>query len=554
MTAITGDDIREAFTAGTRYLEWYRDAVNSLNVFPVPDGDTGTNMLLTMRAALERCSQQRYATAGEAIGDLADGAFWGARGNGGVILSQFLRGFAQGSKGLDVYGESDLARALSNARIAAYGAVGQPVEGTMLTVIRSLSECADGLLAQNAGINPRELWSSAFAAGREALAKTPEMLPVLREAGVVDSGGMGILVLWGGALSYLTGMAEDTLKTSLDGFTAVGQTGAVEMDRAFLEAIEEEVQWGYCTQFIITGEELAPDYIRQHLTETYQSAVIVGDDRNVRVHLHALDPGPPLSYGASIGQLSHIEIQNMTDQNVDFVSGHREAQAPAVRPPTALAVIAVVAGKGLAQLFRDTGCSVVVSGGQTMNPSVGELLGAVQSANAGQTIILPNNQNVVVSAEQACAGKPDLHVIPSNTVPQGVAALLAFNPEDSLESNLDSMRGALDGVSTIEVTRAVRDSTVGGVAVRMGQFIGLVDGDLKVAAESPEQALGQSLDTAGLSPDAVVTLYLGEDAAQKDAEAIATSIVNSMETAYPGIQIDVVNGGQPHYHYLASVE
>ena len=212
MSAVTGDDLRQAFVSGTRYLELYRETVNSLNVFPVPDGDTGTNMLLTMRAALERCSQEPYAAAGEAIGDLADGAFWGARGNGGVILSQFLRGFAEGSNDVVAYDAADIARALSYARIAAYGAVGQPVEGTMLTVIRSLSECSDGLLAQNAGINPRELWSSAFAAGREALAKTPEMLPVLREAGVVDSGGMGILVLWGGAFAYLTGMADEELR------------------------------------------------------------------------------------------------------------------------------------------------------------------------------------------------------------------------------------------------------------------------------------------------------------------------------------------------------
>jgi DAK2 domain fusion protein YloV len=553
MSAVTGDDLRQAFVSGARYLELYRDAVNSLNVFPVPDGDTGTNMLLTMRAALERCSQEPYAAAGEAIGDLADGAFWGARGNGGVILSQFLRGFAEGSKDVVAYDAADIARALSRARDAAYGAVGQPVEGTMLTVIHSMSERAGEMAVQGGELSARGLWSAAYDASKDALARTPDMLPVLREAGVVDSGGMGILVIWGGALCHLTGMADEELRAVLDGFVSVGRAGQEEMDRAFLDAIEE-VQWGYCTQFIITGEELSPDLIRQRLNEMYESAVIVGDDRNVRVHLHALDPGPPLSYGASMGRLSHIEIQNMTDQNVDFVSGHREAGAPAVQPPTALAVIAVVSGEGLAQLFRDTGCSVVVSGGQTMNPSVGELMDAVRSANAGQTIILPNNKNIVVSAEQACAGKPDLHVIPSDTVPQGVAALLAFNPEDSLEANLDSMRGALDGVSTIEVTRAVRDSTVGGVAVRMGQFIGLVDGDLKVAAESPEQALGQSLDTAGLSRDAVVTLYLGEDAAQKDAEAIATSIVNSMETAYPGIQIDVVNGGQPHYHYLASVE
>ena len=544
MTVISGSDIREAFASGTRWLESYREAVNSLNVFPVPDGDTGTNMLLTMRASLERASQGGYASASEAIGELADGAFWGARGNGGVILSQFLRGFAQGSKGIESYEGSDLALALAEAETAAYGAVGQPVEGTMLTVIRSMAECAREAVAATGELDARELWAAAFAAARAALTRTPDMLPVLREAGVVDSGGMGILVLWGGALSHLTGLSDEELKSHLDGFAIVGQAGADEMDRAFLEAIEE-VEWGYCTQFIITGEQLSPDQIRQHLSGMYESAVVIGDEHNVRVHLHALDPGAPLSYGASVGQLSHIEVQNMTEQNVDFVSGHRDA-----RPPTQLAVVAVTAGDGLIRLFGDIGCSVVVSGGQTMNPSVGELLDAVQSANAENTILLPNNKNIVVSAEQASAGRSDLHVIPSKTVPQGVAALLAFNPEDSLSSNLHSMLAALDAVTTVEVTRAVRDSTVGGVEVAGGQFIGLVDGELEVATETPEEALRLSLEEAGISADLVVTLYLGEDGVQEDANVL----VSSLESDFPGVQIDMVFGGQPHYHYLASVE
>ena len=545
MTAITGDDIKEAFTTGARYLELYRESINALNVFPVPDGDTGTNMLLTMRSALERCSQDGYATAEDAIGDLADGAFWGARGNGGVILSQFLKGFADGSVGLGSYGGPDLGRALAGAQTAAYGAVGQPVEGTMLTVIRSLAEHVRERLQETPGSDSRDLWQSAFAAGRDALAQTPDMLPVLREAGVVDAGGMGILVLWGGALCHLVGMKDEELKAVLDiGYVPNVETGRDEMDSAFLEAIEE-VEWGYCTQFVITGEGLSPDGIRQHLSESYQSAVIIGNDRNVRVHLHALDPGPPLSYGASVGQLSHIEIQNMTEQNVDFVSGHRES-----RPASPLAVVAVAAGDGLSQVFRETGCAVVVSGGQTMNPSVAELVEAVQVANAGETILLPNNKNIVVSAEQAQARIPNLHVVPTTTVPQGVAALLSFNPEGSLESNLDSMERALSEVITIEVTHAVRDSAVGGIDVSEGQMIGLVDGDLTVTSDSPEETLRQCLEAAGFSEDVVVTLYLGEDGNQQDAEAL----VSELEGRAPGVHIDMVYGGQPHYHYLASIE
>ncbi len=545
MTAITGDDIREAFASGAKYLELYRESINALNVFPVPDGDTGTNMLLTMRSALERCSQEEYATAEEAIGDLADGAFWGARGNGGVILSQFLKGFADGSAGLGSYRGPDLGTALAGAQTAAYGAVGQPVEGTMLTVIRSLAEHVEERLQEAPDSDSRDLWQSAFSAGRDALARTPDMLPVLREAGVVDAGGMGILVLWGGALCHLVGLDEEELKAVLDiGYVPSVQTGRDELDNAFLEAIEE-VEWGYCTQFVITGEGLSPDGIRHHLSEIYQSAVIIGNDRNVRVHLHALDPGPPLSYGATVGQLSHIEIQNMTEQNVDFVSGHRES-----RPASPLAVVAVAVGDGLAQIFRETGCAVVVSGGQTMNPSVAELVEAVQAANARETILLPNNKNIVVSAEQAQGRISNLHVVPTTTVPQGVAALLSFNPEGSLESNLDSMGRALSEVVTIEVTRAVRDSTIGGVDVVEGQIIGLVDGDLTVASNSPEETLRLSLESAGLCEDMLVTLYLGEDGNQDEAD----TLVGQLEAQVPGVQIEMVYGGQPHYHYLASIE
>ena len=316
--------------------------------------------------------------------------------------------------GLDSYEGADLGRALSEAQTAAYSAVGQPVEGTMLTVIRSLAEHVRERLNENAGLDVRDLWQSAFSAGRDALARTPEMLPVLREAGVVDSGGMGILVIWGGALCHLTGMDEEELKDVLDiGYVPNVQTGRDELDDAFLEAIEE-VEWGYCTQFVITGEGLSPDGIRQHLSKSYESAVIIGNDRNVRVHLHALDPGPPLSYGASVGQLSHIEIQNMTEQNVGFVSGHRES-----RPASPLAVVAVAAGDGLARLFRETGCAVVVSGGQTMNPSVAELVEAAQTANARETILLPNNKNIVVSTEQASGRVSQPARSPNDNCPAG---------------------------------------------------------------------------------------------------------------------------------------
>ena len=545
MPDLTGDDLRQAFDAATSALERHRNAINALNVFPVPDGDTGTNMLLTMRSAMENCPRHDNATVAQVTADLAEGAFWGARGNSGVILSQFFKGFADAFKDRTTCGVSDLARALGQATDAAYRAVGTPVEGTMLTVIRSLYVAVQDEEARSGEADPRVLWETAFLAGKEALSRTPSQLAVLQEAGVVDAGGMGMVVIMGEALCQLTG--QDNAQSDL--VVAGGYVDSAAVDRSgigggYLDSIGE-TDWGYCTQFVIMGEGLALENIRHEFAGLSDSAVVVGDDRHVRVHIHALDPGPSLSYGASLGQLSQIEIQNMSQQKLDFVAEHR-----ATADGVALAVLAVVPGDGLANLFRQAGCHAVVSGGQSMNPSVRDLMEAVETAAGVDTIILPNNKNVVAAANQAVAANSHLHVVPTNTVPQGVAALLAFNPEESLEHNLGSMQAALAGVVSIEVTKAVRRVTLGGVDVAEGEYISLLDGDLAAAGNSPEAALHSVLATAGLSSDKVVTLYVGADASLAEAEVVQ----QQLEKQNPGIQVDVVYGGQPHYHYLASVE
>ena len=545
MPDLTGDDLRQAFDAATSALERHRNAINALNVFPVPDGDTGTNMLLTMRSAMENCPRHDNATVAQVTADLAEGAFWGARGNSGVILSQFFKGFADAFKDRTTCGASDLARALGQATDAAYRAVGTPVEGTMLTVIRSLYVAVQDEEDRSGEADPRVLWETAFLAGKEALDRTPSQLAVLQEAGVVDAGGMGMVVIMGEALCQLTG--QDNAQVEL--VVAGGYVDSAAVDRSgigggYLDSIGE-TDWGYCTQFVIMGEGLALENIRHEFAGLSDSAVVVGDDRHVRVHIHALDPGPSLSYGASLGQLSQIEIQNMSQQKLDFVAGHR-----ATAGGVALVVLAVVPGDGLASLFREGGCAVVVSGGQTMNPSVRELLDAAETAGSGEAIILPNNKNVVPAAEQAAATNPRLHVVPSGTVPQGVTALLAFNPEESLEHNLKAMNAALAGIVSIEVTQAVRSTTSGGLTVAAGQYIGLLEGELVATGETPEAVLESSLALAGLSPDQVVTLYLGADARREEGDAVR----HRLEEQTPGMQVDLVYGGQPHYYYLASVE
>ena len=545
MSHLTADDLRQAFAAGTEALAEHRDAINALNVFPVPDGDTGTNMLLTMRTTMEHCPTANGKTIGEVAHELADGAFWGARGNSGVILSQFLKGFTQAFKSLEVGLGSDLARAFHDGQEAAYGAVGKPVEGTMLTVMASLASAVQTSLDQDGEKDPRALWQTAFESGTEAMALTPTQLPVLREAGVVDAGGMGVVVFLGGALGYLKGRDEGELASVVaSGYLTPSLESRPSLDADYLDSVEHS-DWGYCTQFVIAGESLAPEAIRGDFAGMSDSAVVIGDEERVRVHVHLLDPGPALSYGAALGQLSQIDIQNMTEQNQGFVAGHRETPKG-----EALAVVTVAPGDGLANLFREIGCSAFVSGGQTMNPSVKEILDAVQAVGADDTIILPNNKNVAFAAQQAAEMVPGVHVVPSESTPQGVAALLAFNPAEPVEQNIAAMDAARLAVVTIEVTQAVRPVAINGLQVDEGDYIGLRDSDLVATGETSKDALVCVLAMVELSDESVVTLYLGADTPWEDGEGLQ----QELELKIPGMQVDLVYGGQPHYHYLASVE
>ena len=549
MDYLRGDDLRQAFFAATQCLERYRDAINALNVFPVPDGDTGTNMLLTMRSAMERCPEAHDASAADVSSGLAEGAFWGARGNSGVILSQLFRGFSEALDGEEVCNGPGFARALSLATVAAYNSVAQPVEGTMLTVLGSASGSVQANAEGETDADALDLWQTAFSSAVEALYRTPSQLPVLKEAGVVDAGGMGVAVIMGGALCFLAGRDQDLLDQAvaaccIEPTSVSGATHSIGSD--FLDSTLES-QWGYCIQFLIEGEALSLESIKEHLGKEWaDSAVAVGDDRLVRVHVHAIDPGPAMSYGASLGDMHQIRIENMGQQNQEFVTGRRDQNTNA----TGIAVVAVVQGPGLSQLFQAAGCSVVINGGQTMNPSVGQFLDAARSSGAGEIIVLPNNPNVEATALQSASSNPHVHVVPSRTLPQGVSALLAFNPEEPLERNLTAMQDALNGVVTLEVTRAVRSSTIAGVKVESGQYISLLEGELAHAADTPEKALKSALDPILDSADQIITLYQGKDAL---AEA-ADELCRQLEAETPGIQVDLVYGGQPHYHYLASVE
>ena len=534
-TTIDGPTLHGLFKAGARCLEANADAINALNVFPVPDGDTGINMLLTMQASLSSPDLDAQRDVAGVSRVIAHSAMLGARGNSGVILSQFLKGFAAG---LNEVAEGDgaaMSKALAGAASAGYQAVGKPVEGTMLSVMREAAEAVDG-----AGEEPHVVLRAALDAAVQALARTPQQLPVLAEAGVVDAGGQGVVAILAGIVAELEGVEPELTITA-----PVGAATGTIVSQAFLEHAEGE-EFGYCTQFVILGEHLDLERMRIEMEAIAESTVVVGDERIVRVHAHAEDPGRLLSLGAGVGILDQINIQNMDLQHTEFRERHTRVEETAN-----VAVIAVARGAGLERIFRELGAAVVVRGGQTMNPSAAELVDAVANANAHHVVILPNNSNVVLTAQQAAdLSDRDCSVVASRSMPQGIAALLAFNPEADAEANVASMTVALTSVMSGEVTTAVRSTSIDGVPVSEGHPIALLDDKLVCASEHVSDALLALVQAAEPDDGTLVTLYRGESRGENDADADA----GALRTAHPGIEVEVVDGGQPHYHYLVSVE
>ncbi|MCE2403550.1 MAG: DAK2 domain-containing protein [Dehalococcoidia bacterium] len=569
---LNGRQLRSVFEAAERFFDRHRDVINSLNVFPVPDGDTGTNMLLTLRSVLEQGREETDASAGSVMASMARGAVLGARGNSGVILSQFFQGMARGLEEKEELDGRGLAACLELASRAAYASVGTPVEGTMLTVIDHLSRGASRHVADpEASVDLLSVWTAGLHAAREAVSNTPLQLQVLADAGVVDAGGQGVVTILEGARRC---MAGQSLGGELDlcapclpsgGESAAPDAGVRE---EYLRTTEEEL-YGYCTQLLIEGSSLEVDEIRDRLGSMAGSTVVVGTSSLVRLHVHTHDPGPVISYAVSLGTVREANLQSMDEQHGEFLASHRgETRRPAsglasrgegpAETAQDLAVVAVAWGDGFVDLFEDLGCSLVVVGGQTMNPSAGELMDAAAKTRASQVILLPDNSNVVPAARQAVSLAAEggdglaqsLSVLSTRSLPEGVAALLAFNASEDLERNLHSMETAISGMRSIEVTRAVRDSTFSGSVVREGQYIGLVDGDLVSVGESPHSVLQEAL--AGCAPEEgqLISLYRGEDVGEDEGEDAAESI----RLRFPGVEVEQIYGGQPLYHYLASIE
>jgi hypothetical protein len=531
------------FAAATTWLEQNAQAINSINVFPVPDGDTGTNMYLTMRATMDEAYESGSEAANVVAGAMAKGALMGARGNSGVILSQILRGFADGLSEKERFDSGDFVAALDEAAVSADRAVSHPVEGTILTVMRAVAAAARER-SKKLGGNLKSVLAAAVDAAKDAVAKTPSLLPALREAGVVDAGGQGLYVMLEGALRYLRGdlaslaplSVQDPERTWARATTALHDIG--------------ETIYGYCTEFLISGEKLSASATLERMLELGESVLVVGDETLLRVHLHTAEPETAISYGRSLGRLSQIKVDNIEEQAGQFVA---RVQASARAPELGVVVgtVVVVSGPGLEEVFRSLGASAVVPGGTTMNPSTRQILQAIESCPQEEVLVLPNNKNVILGAQQAAkSSRKRVRVVGTLSVPQGMAALLALNPEQGLDDNAALMEAARREVRTVEVTKAIRTTTVGGLRVRVGQDIALLDGTLAVAEDSPQAAVRESLKRLVNDHTSLVTIYYGAQSTAEDAEALADEI----RAVYPSLQVDIIYGGQPHYSYIVSLE
>ncbi|HEY7415134.1 MAG TPA: DAK2 domain-containing protein [Ktedonobacteraceae bacterium] len=543
-----GQDLKKAILAGVAWLEENRDAINALNVFPVPDGDTGSNMLATMKSAIRNIVDSEETSASDIANRVARDALLGARGNSGVILSQTLRGLALGLDKKTTFAASDLASAFQEASNLAYRAVVRPVEGTILTVVHEVAT-ATSASAEN-GDDLVGLLQSAVSAARQAVARTPELLPILKQAGVVDAGGQGFFIFLEGILRYVRNETGPTTVTPV-------ALGAPEETHYKKGRVTVEEEFGYEVVFLLQGDSLDVERIRQTIIDMGGvSTVVAGDDKLLKVHTHTPTPGKVLDYGVGLGNLLDINIENLQAQSLDYAAesakDHAEGERPESQQETLpVATVAVVAGEGFEKVFQGLNVTSTVSGGQSMNPSIEELLTAVEKAPSDKVIILPDNSNVILSAQQVVGlTNKETYVIPSKTLPQGIAALLAFNFEADFNENCQAMTRAVQSAQTAEITTAVRSVQISNVSVREGDYIGVINGNLAVAGQQMEQVVHDTLQRMHIDNYEIVTLYYGADKTSEEAQEMA----KYLKQHYSYLEIEVVNGGQPYYAYIISVE
>ena len=554
MANITTSLFQEMVQAGATRLNKQAEYVNSLNVFPVPDGDTGTNMGMTIENGAKEVSDRSASTVGEAAGIFAKGLLMGARGNSGVITSQLFRGFSQSVKDKEELDGAALAAAFQSGVEVAYKAVMKPVEGTILTVSRG---AAIGAKKKAESTNDAvEVMRAALEGAKTALAKTPDMLPVLKEVGVVDSGGQGLVFIYEGFLSALTGEFIASEEFQATPATMSEMINAEHHKSVAGHVATEDIKFGYCTEIMVALKQ-GPTYVkdfdydefRNYLNNLGDSLLVVNDDEIVKVHVHTEDPGLVMQEGLKYGSLVKVKVDNMRNQHEAQVE-KEERQAKPVEEKE-YAIIAVVAGEGLADIFKAQGVDYIISGGQTMNPSTEDFVKAVEELNARNIIILPNNKNILMAAQSAAEviDQPAA-VVETKTIPQGLTSLLAFDESKSIEENYERMSASLGDVASGSVTTAVRDTTIDGLEIHENDNLGMVDGKIVVSnpdmMETLEETFAHMLD----EDSEIVTIYVGEDG----SEELANELAQVLAEKYEDVDVEIHQGGQPVYPYLFSVE
>ncbi|HIS99041.1 MAG TPA: DAK2 domain-containing protein [Candidatus Faecaligallichristensenella faecipullorum] len=545
ITSIDGVMLKEMFLSGAALLERNRQNVDALNVFPVPDGDTGTNMSQTMSAAVRELNARSAPTVGDVANTVARGALKGARGNSGVILSQIFRGISRVLDGAEEMDAQLFAKALRQGADTAYKAVMKPKEGTILTVARVIAEDLEKEVLKTNDL--MELMEFVLKSGDAILKKTPEMLPVLKQAGVVDSGGKGLMVLYAGFNAALHGEPIEDME--------LNQAAGMTLPGEFVDDHEalEEITFAYCTEFIVSHPK--PEVrdsdvarLRKRLERIGDCVLVIGDLEVIKVHVHTNDPGKALQMALELGELDAIKIDNMLEE-------HRERQAKmeaqAAAQPKKFGMVAVALGDGLVEILKDLQVDKVVDGGQTMNPSIEDLLEAIEAVNSNEIFVLPNNSNIILAAQQAAElTEKTVHVLPTKSVPMGIAAAVAFQEELSGEENERQMDIAASNMHTGSVTYAVRDTNFDGKDIHQGDIMGLIDNKISTLGHEADEVSMEILDQMVTDDSGLITIFYGEEVAEEDARALYDRVVEKYELC----DVEIHRGGQPLYYYLLAVE
>ena len=542
LTEINGAVLKQMVVTAAAVLEANKQTLNDLNVFPVPDGDTGTNMSLTMQSVLKEissCTQEDLAAVAHAM---SRGALKGARGNSGVILSQILRGFSKKFETVEAVGTKEMIEAFRLGQETAYKAVMKPKEGTVLTVIRTISEKTK----RDTSLTLAELFEHAIEVGEDILKKTPEMLPQLKKAGVVDAGGQGLMTILHAFSAVIHG---EEISDDIKPFAFSVAPESISRSTADEVAEMEEIVFAYCTEFFIQQlkenvTEATVDRLRNKLSQIGDSLVVVGDPELVKVHVHTNSPGVALQYALELGELDRVKIENMVQQ-------HREIIEKRAQSLKETGVVAIASGDGLAGIFKELGVDCIVAGGQTMNPSTEDISEAVKKVNAKNVIVLPNNSNIILAAEQAQDfTDKKIYVVPTKTVPQGIAAMISFNPDSSAEENYEAMNESYGEVLTGSVTYAVRDTEFDGQQIHEGNILGLAEGNIACCGEDLNTVTAELIEKLLAEKGDMVTVYYGADTTEESANEVAAKVLEK----HPKLDVEVIQGGQAVYYYIVSVE